>query len=332
MTRLCCLNRPTINTSLSSQSIDNTSPVNHAKHQSFVRMEDLMIFCNSTASIYELSRPPTSNGLIQPATPPLDEEDNQGPKDVDLDAEGYIHHFRDSSHQKIVSPQDIGSNASVICAPSDDVTNNSGSKCNAAVNCSRSEADAGWYTVPSERTFADAPKSPVVPRPCPQKSSEGSHVNQRLSNNANSTVDYAAIRSMVQTAPDPTIWGNKTMTKVSTRPIPGEMEEYNTFEDSDTSTISSVHEPVNLLDSLSPQEANDASRIELDANRENQGLKGSNDSGGHERKATPKAERSKGEPNIQQRSKLSHELEPEQHSLLTVSFIFLFRVFMSRLT
>ena len=278
-----------------------------------------MIFCNSTSSFYELSRPPTSNGLIQPATPPLDDDDNQGPKDVDLDAEGYIHHFRDSSHQKIVSPQDIGSNTSVMCAPSDDLTNNSGSKRNAAVNGSGSEADAGWYTVPSERTFADARQSPVAPRPCPEKPFEGSHVNQRLSSKANSTVDYAAIRSMVQTAPDPTIWGTKTMTKVSTRPISGDTEEYNTPEDSDTSTISSVHGPVNLLDSLSLQEANDASRVELDANRETQGLKGSNDSGEHERKATPKAERSNGEPKVQQRSKLAHELEPEHDSLLTVS-------------
>ena len=176
MTRLCCLNRPTINTSLSTQSfIDNTSPVNNPIHQSFVTMEDLMVFCNSTASIYELSRPPKSNGQIKPATTPLDEEDSQGPKDVDLDAEGYIHHFRDSSQQKIVSPQNIGSNTSVICAPSDDVTNNSGSKRNAAVDDSIYEADAEWCTVPSEGTFEDACKNPAVPRPCPDKSSRGSH-------------------------------------------------------------------------------------------------------------------------------------------------------------
>ena len=144
-----------------------------------------MVFCNSTASIYELSRPPTSNEQIQPATTPLDGEDSQGPKDVDLDAEGYIHHFRDSSHQKIVSPQTIGSNTSVICVPSDDVTNNSGSKRSAAVNGSSSEADPGWFTVPSEGTFVDACKNPVVARPCPDKSCNGSHLDQRLSNNAN---------------------------------------------------------------------------------------------------------------------------------------------------
>ena len=295
-------------------------------------MEDLMVFCNSTASIYEVSRSPTSNELMQPATPPLGEEDTQGPTDVDLDAEGYIHHFRDSSHQKIVSTQDIGSNTSVIGARSDDVTNNSGSKRNAAVNGSGSEADAGWYTVSSKGTFADAPKSLVVPRPCPEKSSEGSHVDQRLSNNANSAVDYAVIRSMVQTAPDPTIWGNKTMAKISTRPISGDTEEYNTSEDSDVSTISSVHGTINRHDSLSPQEANDANRVDMDANRENQGLKDSNDSGGHERKATPKAERSNEESNIQQHSRLSHRLEPEEDSLLAVSSISLFGVFRSKLT
>ena len=174
-----------MNTSLLSQSfIDNTSPVNNANHQIFVNMEDLMVFCNSTASIYELSRPPTSNGQIQPATPPLDEEDIQGPKDVDLDAEGYIHHFRDSSHQKTVSPQNIGSNTSVVFAPSDDVTDNSGSKHNAAVTGSSSEADAGWCTVPSEGTFEDACKKPAVPLACPDKSFKGSHLNQRPSNKA----------------------------------------------------------------------------------------------------------------------------------------------------
>ena len=147
-------------------------------------MEDLMVFCNSTASVYELSPPPTSNGRIQPATPLLDEDEIQGPKDVDLDTEGYIHHFRDSSHQKIVSPQNIGSHTSVVLTPSDDVTNNSGSKRNAAVTGSSSEADGGWCTVPSEGTFEDACKNPAVPRSCPDKSSEGSHLDQRLSNNA----------------------------------------------------------------------------------------------------------------------------------------------------
>ena len=185
MTRLCCLNRPNINTSLSFQSfIVNTSPLNHANHQILVSMEDLMIFCNSTASIYELSRPPTSNEQIQPATPPPDEEASQGGKDVDLDADGYIHHFRDSSHHNIVSPQNIGSSTSVICAPSNDVTNNSGSKCNAVVDGSGSEADTGWCTVPSEGRFEDACDIPAVPRLCPDKFSKGLHSHQRLSNNA----------------------------------------------------------------------------------------------------------------------------------------------------
>ena len=139
-------------------------------------MEDLMIFCNSTASIYELSRPSTSNEQIQPATPP-DEEASPGGKDVDLDAEGYIHHFRDSSHQN------IGSSTSVICAPSDDVTNNSSSRCNAAVNGSSSEADAGWCTIPSVGRFEDACDIPAVPRLCPDKFSKGPHLHQRLSNN-----------------------------------------------------------------------------------------------------------------------------------------------------
>lgn len=179
MTRLYYLNRPIINTSLFAQSfIDNTSPVKNAN------MEDLMVFCNSTASIYNLSPPPTSNGQIQPATPPLDEDESQGAKDVDLDAEGYIHHFRDLSHPKIMSPQNIGSNTSIVFTPSDDVTNTSGSKHNAAITSFSSEADAGWCTVPSEGTSEDASKSHAVPHPCPDKSSEGSHLDQRLSNNA----------------------------------------------------------------------------------------------------------------------------------------------------
>lgn len=143
-----------------------------------------MIFCNSTASIYELSRPATSNKHIQPTIPPPDEEASQGGKDVDLDADGYIHHFRDSSNQNIVSPQHIGSSTSVICAPSDDVTNNSGSKRNAAVDGSSSEADAGWCTVPSEGRFGDVSDIPAVPRLCPDKFSKGPHSHQRLSNKA----------------------------------------------------------------------------------------------------------------------------------------------------
>ena len=144
-------------------------------------MEDLMTFCNSTASIYELSRPSSSNEQTQPATPP-DEEASQGGKEVDLDAEGYIHHFRDSSNQNLVSPQHVGSSTSVICAPSDDMTNNSGSKCSAAVNGASSEAVAGWCTVPSGGRFEDACDIPVVPRLCPGTFSKGPHSHQRLSN------------------------------------------------------------------------------------------------------------------------------------------------------
>lgn len=317
-----------MNTSLSSQFfIDNTSPVNNANHQIFVNMEDLMVFCNSTASIYELSRPPTSNGQIQPATPPLDEEDSQGPKDVDLDAEGYIHHFRDSSHQKIVSPQDIGSSTSVICAPSDDLTNNSGLKRNAGVNGSSSEADAGCYAVPSEGTSEDAWKNSAVPCVFLDKSFKGPHLNQRLSNNADNTADYAAIRSMVQAAPDPTIWGNKMMTKVSTRPMSADTEEHKASEDSDTSTISSLRH-----DSLDLQEANHASKADTDDNLGEHCFNSPSDSGGHEYKPTPKAKWPNGEPNIQQPSRVSHSLEPEQDSLLSVSSVFLFRVFESKLT
>ena len=137
---------------------------------------------------------------------------------------------------------------------------------------------------------------------------------------------------MVQAAPDPTIWGNKMMTKVSTPPISGDTKEYKTSEDSDTSHISSVRGKIDSHDSLSLQEANHVSTVDMDNNRENGGFHGSDDSGGHERKATPKAEGPNGELNIQQCSRVSHRLEPEQDSLLTVSSVFLFRVFRSKLT
>ena len=130
---------------------------------------------------------------------------------------------------------------------------------------------------------------------------------------------------MVQAAPNPTIWGNKMMTKVSTWPISGNTEENKASKDSDTSTISSVHATVDRHDSLSLQEANHARKVNMDDNREDRGFNSSYDSGGHERKTTPKAERPNGEPNIQQYSKSFHRLEPEQDILLTVSSVCFFR-------
>ncbi len=188
-------------------------------------MEDLMVLCNSTASIYELPRLPTSDGQIQPGTPQLDEVGSQTSKDVDLDAEGYIHHFRDSSPQKVVSPQKIGSNTSVICAPSDEVINKPDSRHNAAVNGSSSEPDAECYTPSSDRTFKETWKNPPVTRPCLKKSSKELLLDELFSTNADSTVDYAAMRSMVQAPPDPTIWGNKIVTRVSTRPMSVDTED-----------------------------------------------------------------------------------------------------------
>ena len=116
------------------------------------------------------------------------------------------------------------------------------------------------------------------------------------------------------------------MTKVSTPLISGDTEEYKTSEDSDTPTISSVLGTSDHHDSLSLQEANHARRVDMDNNRESRGFHDSDDSGGHERKATPKAERPNGEPNILQCSMVSHRLEPEHDSLLTVSSVFLIRV------
>ena len=189
-------------------------------------MEDLMVLCNSTATIYGLPRPPTSNGQIQPATPQLEEVGSQSSKDVDLDTEGYIHHFRDSSPQEVVSPQEIASNTSVICAPSNDMTNKPDSRRNAAVNGSSSEPDAECYTISSNGTFKEAWKNPAVTRPRLEKSSKELLSNEFFSTSADSTVDYAAMRNMVQAPPDPTIWGNKIVTRVSTRPMSVDTEDF----------------------------------------------------------------------------------------------------------
>ena len=186
-------------------------------------MEDLMVLCNSTASIYELPLSPTSNGQIQPATQ-LDEVGSQSSKDVDLDAEGYIHHFRDSSPQQVVALQRIGSNTSFICAPSDDVTNKPDPRRNAAVIGSSSDPDNECYTISSNETFKDARKTPAMTRSCLTKSSKESLLNEHFSKNADRTIDYAAMRSMVQAPPDPTIWGNR-MTKSSTCPITDDTED-----------------------------------------------------------------------------------------------------------
>lgn len=137
---------------------------------------------------------------------------------------------------------------------------------------------------------------------------------------------------MVQAAPDPTIWGNKMMEKVSTSPISGGTEEHNAPQDNDMSTISSVHATVDRHDRSSLQEANHAKKVNMDENREDRGFNSSYDSGGHEHKATPKIERPNGEPNVQRYSRFSPRLEPEQDSLLTVSSVFLSRVFRSELT
>lgn len=137
---------------------------------------------------------------------------------------------------------------------------------------------------------------------------------------------------MVQAAPDPTIWGNKTVTRVSTRPISGDAEEYKASDDRDTSTISSLHGTVDRRDSLSLQELSHASGIIMDDNGGDQCFNSSDESWGHERQATPKAERSNGEPNIQQCSRFPQRLEPEQDALLTVSFELMFRIFRSKLT
>ena len=137
---------------------------------------------------------------------------------------------------------------------------------------------------------------------------------------------------MVQAAPDPTIWGNKMVTKVSTRPMSDDTEEHKASENSETSTISSLYGALDSHDSISLQEANRASRVDMDDNRTYQSFNSSDDAGRHERKATPIAGKPNGEPNIQQSSTSSHSLEPEPDSLLAVNFLSLFRVFRVKLT
>ena len=137
---------------------------------------------------------------------------------------------------------------------------------------------------------------------------------------------------MVQAAPDPTIWGNKAVTKVSTRPISGDVEEYKAPEGRDTSPISSLHGTVDRRDSLSLQELSHASGIIMDDFGGDQFFNISSDLCGHERMPTPKAERSNGEPNIQRCSRFPHRLEAEQDSLVTVSSELMFRIFKSKLT
>ena len=178
-----------------------------------------MVLCNNTASIYELPPPP------MPVIPQLDEVGSQSSKDVDLDAEGYIHHFRDSSPQKVVSLQESRSNTTVVDATSDDVTKKPHSRRNTAVNGSSSGSDAECYTVSSKGAFKDAWKNPAVLRPCRTKSSNESLSNESFSKKAGSTVDYEAMRSIVQAPPDPTIWGNKMMTIATIRAISDDTED-----------------------------------------------------------------------------------------------------------
>ena len=173
-------------------------------------MEDLRVLCNSTASIYELPPPP------MPVTPQLDEVGSQSSKALDLDAEGYIHHFRDSSPRKVVSLQENRSNTTVINATSDDVINKPHPRRNTDFNGSGSESDAECYTVSSKGAFNDASKNPAMIRPCQNLSSKEFLSNDSFKK-AGSIVDYAAMRSIVQAPPDPTIWGNKMMTIASTR-------------------------------------------------------------------------------------------------------------------
>ena len=221
-------------------------------------MEDLMVLCKSATSIYELPPPPTSNGQIQPITAQLDEVGSQSSKDVDLDAEGYIHHFRDSSPQKIVSLQKIRPDTSVIDALLDDVTNKPDSRRNTTVNGSSSESDAECYTLPSNGVFKDAQKNPAVTPPCLTESSKELLLNESFSKKAGSTADYAAMRSIVQAPPDPTIWGNKMMTIASTRPNSDDTEDYKAAQVSST-TGSLLPGPVNSPASRSstPQNAYD---------------------------------------------------------------------------
>ena len=137
---------------------------------------------------------------------------------------------------------------------------------------------------------------------------------------------------MVQAAPDPTIWGNKTVTKVSARPISGDAERHKASEDRDTSTISSLHGTVDRRDSTSLQELSHASGIIMDDIGGDQCFNSSDDLCEHKRMPTPKAERSNGEPNIQQCSRFPPRLEAEQDSLVTVSSELMFRIFRSKLT
>ena len=207
-------------------------------------MEDLMVLCKSAASIHELPLPTTSNGQIQPITAQLDEVGSQGSKDIDLDAEGYIHHFRDISPQEIVSPQKIRPDTSVMDALLDDVTSKPDSRHNTTVNGPSSESDAEIYTLPSNKVFKDAQKKPAVTPPCLIESSNGLPLNEPFSKKAGSTTDYAAMRNMVRAPPDPTIWGNKMMTIASTRPISDDTEDYKAAQNPST-TGSSLPGPVN---------------------------------------------------------------------------------------
>ena len=245
VSRLCCLNRLTINISSRSQfRINNTPFLNNAIHRIFVKMEDLMVLCKSAASVNELPLPPTSNGQIQPITAQLDEVGSQISKDVDLDAEGYIHHFRDSSPQKFVSLQKGRPDTSVMDALLDDVINKPDLRHNATVNGSSSESDAECYTLSSNGVFNDAQKTQAVTPPCLVESSKELLLNESFSKKAGSTADYAAMRSMVRAPPDPTIWGNKMMTIASTRPISDDTEDYKATQDPNI-TGSPLPGPVN---------------------------------------------------------------------------------------
>ena len=363
-------------------------------------MEDLMVLCNNTASIYELPPPP------MPVTPQLDEVGSQSSKDVDLDAEGYIHHFRDSSPQKVVSLQENRSDTTVIDATSDDVTNKPHSRRITAVNGSSSESDADCYTVSSKGAFKDAWKNPAVMRPCQTKSSNESLSNESFSKKAGSTVDYEAMRSIVQAPPDPTIWGNKMMTISSTRAISDDTEDdkatqdisftdshllgpvrctasrsstpqnaydigdcntangldvtdarwadpsteipsngftsdaaglathawvdghYGAAEGSDTSAVSGRHGTNYHYGTLSIQDKNHTIKVCGDRNQGDQYFDSSDDADQHEpSKATQQVGMSNGEPNMQQRSRLSSSQDTDQDSLLAVSLGFLFKAF-----
>lgn len=364
-----------------------------------------MVLCKSAASIYELPLPPTSNGQIQPITPHLDEVGSQSSKDVDLDAEGYIHHFRDSSPQKVVSLQAIRPTNSVNGAPSDDVTNKPDSRRNTAVEGSSSESGAECYSLSSDGAFKDAQKDQAVTTPCLIESSKESLLNESFSKKAGNIVDYAAMRSIVQAPPDPTIWGNKMVKIVPTRSISGDTEDYKASQrpiitdsylpgpvrctdsrpstphnardfgdcntvtdarradppteipsdgfnsdatglatqawvdghyeaagDSDTSAVSGRHGINERYGNLSIQAKTHTNRVCLDSNQGDQCFNSSDDSDRLEPKATQEVGRPNGEPNIQQRSRLSDSQDTEQDSLLAVSLGFSFIDFRSMLT